>query len=146
MYLNTCKSKIYGTNKKKSNNLELSNMVEDQRSLKKFNSFKSRFVLVLKFWFKQNIYNIVVIVCLLISILIIVILSVLMKDVRILCIFLTLHTCKSNVNWHLKDVNTHLPHVNSYGVVYSTTIKYIYTLYVSITPLGRRRFEERNTC
>lgn len=73
--------------KKKSNNLELSNMVEDQRSLKKFNSFKSRFVLVLKFWFKQNIYNIVVIVCLLISILIIVILSVLMKDVRILCIF-----------------------------------------------------------
>lgn len=89
MYLNTCKSKIYGTNKKKSNNLELSNMVEDQRSLKKFNSFKSRFVLVLKFWFKQNIYNIVVIVCLLISILIIVISlsSVLMKDVRILCIF-----------------------------------------------------------
>lgn len=73
-------------------------MVEDQRSLKKFNSFKSRFVLVLKFWFKQNIYNIVVIVCLLISILIIVILSVLMKDVRILCIFLTLYTCKSNVN------------------------------------------------
>lgn len=75
--------------KKKSNNLELSNMVEDQRSLKKFNSFKSRFVLVLKFWFKQNIYNIVVIVCLLISILIIVISlsSVLMKDVRILCIF-----------------------------------------------------------
>lgn len=64
-------------------------MVEDQRSLKKFNSFKSRFVLVLKFWFKQNIYNIVVIVCLLISILIIVISlsSVLMKDVRILCIF-----------------------------------------------------------
>lgn len=132
--------------KKKSNNLELSNMVEDQRSLKKFNSFKSRFVLVLKFWFKQNIYNIVVIVCLLISILIIVILSVLMKDVRILCIFLTLYTCKSNVNWHLKDVNTHLPHVNSYGFVYSTTIKYIYTLHVSITPLGRRRFEERNTC
>lgn len=70
-------------------------MVEDQRSLKKFNSFKSRFVLVLKFWFKQNIYNIVVIVCLLISILIIVISlsSVLMKDVRILCIFLTLYTC-----------------------------------------------------
>lgn len=73
-------------------------MVEDQRSLKKFNSFKSRFVLVLKFWFKQNIYNIVVIVCLSISILIIVILSVLMKDVRILYIFLTLYTCKSNVN------------------------------------------------
>lgn len=73
-------------------------MVEDQRSLKKFNSFKSRFVLVLKFWFKQNIYNIVVIMCLLINILIIVILSVLMKDVRILCIFLTLYTCKSNVN------------------------------------------------
>lgn len=132
--------------KKKSNNFELSNMVEDQRSLKKFNSFKSRFVLVWKFWFKQNIYNIFVIVCLLISILIIVILSVLMKDVRILCIFLTLYTCKSNVNWHLKDVNTHLPHVNSYGFVYSTTIKYIYTLHVSMTPLGRRRFEERNTC
>lgn len=48
-------------------------MVEDQISLKKFNSFKSRFVLVLKFWFKQNIYYIVVIMCLLISILIIVI-------------------------------------------------------------------------
>lgn len=40
--------------KKKSNNLELSNMVEDQRSLKKFNSFKSRFVLVLKFWFNKT--------------------------------------------------------------------------------------------
>lgn len=86
------------------------------------------------------------IVCLLISILIIVIFLVLMKDVRIFGIFLMLYICKLNVNWYFKDVNIYLLYVNLYGVVYSMIIKYIYILYVLIIFLGRWCFEEWNIC